>query len=112
MLFRKDFLFLTKPLYESEFSGKTWKPPTLATVKDFLRFHAATSKGKIQEEQILFQKLLANFLHIHQCQIIVKVSWVSADDFYSAISALGLRLLDPLMFCQSVRLRPPTHRRA
>src|SRR5436305_13425959 len=52
---------------------KNVEAPDLATVKDFLRFHAATSKGKIQEEQILFQKLLANFLHIHQCQIIVKV---------------------------------------
>jgi hypothetical protein len=50
MLFRKDFLFLTKPLYESKFSGKNVEAPDLATVKDFLRFHAATSKGKIQEE--------------------------------------------------------------
>jgi len=47
MLFRKDILFLTKPLYEGEFSRKTSRPPTLP---DFLRFHAATSNGKIQEE--------------------------------------------------------------
>jgi hypothetical protein len=46
------------------------------------------------------------------CQIIVKVSWVGANVFHSAISALGLRLLGPLMFCQNVRLRPPIHRRA
>ena len=29
---------------------KSVEAPDLATVKDFLRFHATTSKGKIQEE--------------------------------------------------------------
>ena len=50
MLFRRAFLLPTKPLYESWFSRKTRRLRTFATVKDFLRFHAATSKGKIQEE--------------------------------------------------------------
>ena len=30
--------------------AKNVEAPDLATVKDFLRFHAATSKGKIREE--------------------------------------------------------------
>jgi hypothetical protein len=34
----KDCPFLTRPLYGSGFSERTWK--------DFLRFHAAASKGK------------------------------------------------------------------
>jgi len=50
MLSRRDFLSPTKPLYGSGFSRKTWRPPTFATVKDFLRFCAAKGKGKIVEQ--------------------------------------------------------------
>ena len=42
---KKECLFLTKPLY-----GSGLEAPDLATVKDFLRFHAVASKGKIKEK--------------------------------------------------------------
>jgi hypothetical protein len=47
---RKDFLFLMKPLYWSEFSERAWrhKATNLAPVRDFLPLHVATSRGKIK----------------------------------------------------------------
>lgn len=45
---RRDFLLLKKSLYEKRVLGGKVKAPDLATVMDFLRFHPATSKGKIK----------------------------------------------------------------
>jgi hypothetical protein len=63
MLSKKDCPFLTKPLIRERVLRKNVEAPDLATVKDFLRFHAAASKGKIKENTYL--KLAAgpvNFL--------------------------------------------------
>jgi hypothetical protein len=50
MFLRKDFLFPTKPLYGNWSSAKTWRPPDLATMRDFLRLKAATGQGMIMEQ--------------------------------------------------------------
>ena len=42
--------FSTKLLYGTGILKQHVEAPDLATVKDFLRFHAATSKGKIKEK--------------------------------------------------------------
>jgi hypothetical protein len=47
---RKGCLFPTRLLYKTKSLKKYVDAPDLATVKDFLRFHAATSKGKIREK--------------------------------------------------------------
>jgi hypothetical protein len=47
---RKDCSFSTKLAVRDRVLKRHVEAPDLATVKDFLRFHAATSKGKIKKE--------------------------------------------------------------
>jgi hypothetical protein len=52
LLSRKDFPFRTKLPHGSRFPRRNVEDPDLATLKDFFRFHAATSKGNIVERTI------------------------------------------------------------
>jgi hypothetical protein len=50
MLLRKDFLFPDEAAVRELVLGKNVEAPDLATMKDFLRFKAATGQGMIMEQ--------------------------------------------------------------
>jgi hypothetical protein len=69
--------------------------PDLATVKDFLRFHAATSRGKIDEEE----RLTANSLNAFAEWFFAGVTWITGT---RQTREIGARSITWVLFLEGI----------